>query len=323
MRARRDASTFPFRYLRLSLLVVIASLTLRLEGAPAVQSQDVISGIDGSQAYREQKLDGYTAVEHYAVHNSHFRETAELMADVRYQRESGKQYRVLWRKGPGFLQRRVIDRILKEDAALSRPAERPHTLLTSANYVMKVQGTQFLHGKLCYVVKLHPRAPRFSLIEGTAWVEVKDYSLLRIEGRPAASPSFWIGRPWIEREYTSLDGLSFPQHSRATFDGLFPGKSKLDVDYSQYALSEHLGAKADALSRSDSDLTSSLTDARHSLGLQGPRKTYSLPPPRIGQIIVRWGHRFDNSLEVTEALTGGRSGGRFCSYSCRTELPRR
>ncbi len=226
--------------LRLGLVSLITmNVSLRLEEATTLQSQKVIAGINHAQEYREQNLARYAAMEHYTVRNSHFEEPAELMATVRYQKGIGKKYQVLWRRGPGLLQHRVIDRILTEDATLSRPSERPHTLLNSTNYSMKVQGTQILHGKLCYIVNIHPRVHHFSLIEGTAWVEVEGFLLLRIEGRPAASPSFWTGRPFIEREYTILDGFSFPQHSRATSRGFFAGKSELDIEYSQYISSKH------------------------------------------------------------------------------------
>jgi hypothetical protein len=173
-------------------------------------------------------------MEHYAVHNSHFANAAELTATVHYQKEIGKTYHVLSRKGPHFLEERVLYRILKEDAQLSRTLERSRTLLTSNNYSMDIQGTYLLRNKLCYVIGIHPRMHKFSLIEGTAWVDVQDFSLLRIEGRPAASPSFWTGRPLIEREYIVIDGLSFPHHSRATSKGFFAGKSQLDIDNSQY-----------------------------------------------------------------------------------------
>lgn len=225
-----------FRHRRLGLFsfVIMITLTLRLEGATVLNPEEVISGIDKSQQVREKKLAGYTAIEHYAVHNSHFAETAELTARVRYQKGIGKTYQVLSRKGPRFLEERVLHRILREDAQLSRNSERPHTLLTSRNYSMNVQGTQVLHGKLCYIISIHPRMHEFSVIEGTAWIDVEDFSLLRIEGKPAASPSFWTGRPFIEREYTLVDGLSFPHHSRATSKGFFAGKSQLDITYSQY-----------------------------------------------------------------------------------------
>jgi hypothetical protein len=226
------------RYVRRTIFAVsILSLMLRLDGATPLQTQDVISGIDKAQKSREQRLAGYTGMEHYTVHNSHFEESAELAAKVVYQQGLGKKYEVLWRKGPGFLQERVINRILREDVILSRSPERSHTLLTSANYSMKVQGIESLEGKQCYVVQIHPRAHKFSLIEGRAWVDAEHFSLLRIEGRPAASPSFWTGRPLIEREYTVLDGLSFPKHSRAISKGFFAGKSELDIDYSQYVIS--------------------------------------------------------------------------------------
>jgi hypothetical protein len=218
------------------VFLTMPSLTLQAEGASTLRPQDIISGIDSVQEDREQKLAGYAATEHYMVRNSHFDQRAELAVTVVYRSGQGKSYTILWRSGPRVLQERVINRILTEDAALSLPNERPHSLLTSANYAMQVQGTQSLHGSQCYVVKIHPRVHHFSLIEGTAWVDVNDFSLRRIEGEPAASPSFWTGRPIIEREYTVLDGFSFPQHSRATSKRFFAGKSELDIDYSQYVL---------------------------------------------------------------------------------------
>jgi hypothetical protein len=165
------------------------SLMVRRGAPTTLQSQDVISRIDNAQKSREQKLAGYTAIEHYTVRNSHFDQIAELTAFVRYEKELGKRYQILSRRGPQFLQQRVINRILKEDATLSRSSERPHTSLTSANYSMQVQETQLLHGKLCYIVRIRPHAHNFSLVDGKAWISVEGFSLLRIEGRPAASPS--------------------------------------------------------------------------------------------------------------------------------------
>jgi len=235
--AAHRTSVFSYRYARHALLSLsFLSLTLRAEAPITLRSEDVIAGIDNAQGTREQKLTAYSVSEHYTVRNSHFAQSAELTAAVVYQKGQGKTYKILSHKGPGFLQERVINRILNEDALLSRPAERPHTFLTSANYSMHVQGTQLLQGTLCYIVAIHPRMHHFSLIEGTAWVDVKDFWPLRIEGTPAASPSFWTGRPRIKREYTVVDGFSFPQHSRATSKAFFGGKSELDIEYSQYAV---------------------------------------------------------------------------------------
>ena len=250
----------PWRGIRLVLFSLhLLSLTLRAAAAITLRSQDIMAGLDHAQKEREQKLAGYAAREYYTVRNSHFKQSAELTATVVYRKGQGKTYRILSRSGPGLLQERVINRILKEDAALSRSAERPHHLLTSANYSMQVQGTQALQGTLCYLVAIHPRVPDIFLIEGTAWIDVKTFSLLRIEGKPAASPSFWTGRPMIEREYTVVEGFSFPQHSRATSKGFFTGNSELDVDYSQYVIFRQQTQKQDANKR---DVKAALAGAR-------------------------------------------------------------
>src|SRR4051794_22722300 len=128
--ARLQACALPFRYFRLGLFSFIMLSLMVRRGAPTtLQSQDVISRIDNAQKSREQKLAGYTAIEHYTVRNSHFDQIAELTAFVRYEKELGKRYQILSRRGPQFLQQRVINRILKEDATLSRSSERPHTSL--------------------------------------------------------------------------------------------------------------------------------------------------------------------------------------------------
>jgi hypothetical protein len=236
-RSHRETVALRFRSVWLVLFFLVSEILKgRAQEVIIARSQNVISGINKAQEDREQKLSGYAAIEHYTVRNSHFSQSAELTAKVIYQRGEGKTYQILSRRGPVFLQKRVINRILDEDTRLSRSAERPHNLLTSANYLMQVQGTQVLHGTLCYLVSIQPRVHHFSLIEGTAWIDVKRFTLLRIEGKPAASPSLWTGRPLIEREYNVLDGFSFPQHSRATSQGLFSGKSELDIDYSQYVI---------------------------------------------------------------------------------------
>jgi hypothetical protein len=221
--------------------VVLLTLALiffgpRIEGDTTALSQQVIAGIDNAQMCREQRLKAYTASEKYIVRNSHFEEPAELTAIVTYQRGTGKTYRIVSRTGNAFLQKRVLDRVLKEDAELSRDSERAHSLLTSANYAMNVEGTEVFHGEPCYIIGIHPRVHSLSGIEGKAWIDKQDFSLLRIQGRPTASPSFWTGRPLIEREYAVINGLSFAQHSRATSKGFFAGKSELDIEYSDYAL---------------------------------------------------------------------------------------
>ena len=82
--------------------------------------------------------------------------------------------------------------------------------------------------------ELTPLAKSTHLLKGRIWVDAKDHSLVRIEGKPGASPSFFTGRPMIVREYAKTDGFSLARQSRASTDGFLLGKTDLTIDYSDY-----------------------------------------------------------------------------------------
>ena len=49
------------------------------------------------------------------------------------------------------------------------------------------------------------------LFEGKLWIDVKDYSVVRIEGHPAKKLSFWIQCADFVRQYQNIDGFWLPQ----------------------------------------------------------------------------------------------------------------
>ena len=213
------------------------SVTFSLNAELVLEQQKLLCQMDQKQEYRAQAVAGYTDVEHFTVRNSHFDEPAELTVRARYRKETGKTYETVSRKGPSFLQNHVLDRILLEEASLSRGAEQQEAMLTTKNYRMQLLGMESLKGKKCYVIALDPKRHSTHLIKGKVWVSVGDLATVRVQGKPAANPSFWTGHPMIEREYTTIHGFSFPQHSHATSRGFFSGKSELDIEYGQYSVS--------------------------------------------------------------------------------------
>ena len=51
---------------------------------------------------------------------------------------------------------------------------------------------------------LLPRQRVLHLLKGRAWVDAKTFSLVKLEGKQSASPSFWTGRPLIVRDYVPV-----------------------------------------------------------------------------------------------------------------------
>jgi hypothetical protein len=74
------------------------------------------------------------------------------------------------------------------------------------------------------------------LLKGRSWVDTESHGLVRIEGKPAASPAFMAGRPEIVRDYAQIEGFSLATKSRAVSDSFLLGKTELTIEYSDYRI---------------------------------------------------------------------------------------
>lgn len=214
-------------------------LALLLAGranAATVPSTDahLIEGVERAQLAREDGILSYSVKEHYTLTNSRFNESAEMTVAVTYAKGAGKTYRVVSRTGPSMLQNSVFDRVLKEEGEMSRGSVRLAALVTPANYRMKMLGEQTLGGRRCEIVELEPLRKSPHLLRGKAWVDEKSHNLIRIEGKPTASLSFWAGNPYVIRDYIEVGDYSFALRSHATSHSFLLGQSELIVDYSDY-----------------------------------------------------------------------------------------
>ena len=202
----------------------------------ANREADVIRGIEHAQLAREERMTGYSVTEKYVVKNSRFGEAAEMTVEVTYAKGAGKVYRVISRRGPSFLQTRLLDRVLKEETELSRGDTRKAALVTGDNYRMKWVGEELLGGRNCEVVLLEPRKKSPHLLRGKAWVDAVTRNMVRIEGRPAASLSFWANSPLVTRDYFDIGDFSFARKSLAVSQSFLLGRTELTVEYTDYQI---------------------------------------------------------------------------------------
>jgi hypothetical protein len=214
-------------------LVFFASLCAT---AQSLADQTLIAQVDRTDNHREISLAGYTVEERYTITNSHFSSPAVVLVKVTYTRDAGKHYEVISRTGPSLLASKLLNSMIAEEQKLSQNPSRSLAQITSANYSMTHTGSEPLHSQPCEVLTVEPLRRSAYVLNGRLWVDARSKQIVRIDGVPPVSPSFFASKPRIVRDYEDVGGFPLATHSHATSSGFFAGSTVVDIDYTNYQI---------------------------------------------------------------------------------------
>jgi hypothetical protein len=222
-------------------IITLVSLLLCLAGAATSANttpsgNDILKRVAAMFNERRAAMPEYTGVRHYTLRNLRFGLQATTTVRMTYTTTAGKRFTVLARSGSDRLNA-IIDRLLESESRASRPEEDARHAITPANYAAGTVGLDTLGGRRCYVLELKPRAKNKFLIKGRAWVDAATYGVVRLEGRPAAGLSWWVGEPRISEDFAEVGGFWFPAHMRSECSSLMLGTSHLEIAYTEYQVS--------------------------------------------------------------------------------------
>jgi hypothetical protein len=131
----------------------------------------------------------------------------------------------------------VVDKVLGNEKEMAKAANRESVALTSANYEMHPEpGVVQFNGKPCILVHLKARRKISYLFNGKGWFDANDFTLVHIEGNPAASPSFFAGQTGGIRDYAKVEGFSMAQHAEMHSHSFLFGDTLLKIDYTDYQI---------------------------------------------------------------------------------------
>jgi hypothetical protein len=200
----------------------------------------VIRGIDASVQARYEHVLSFTDTEHYAVYRGGdlTHPVAEMTVKDTYRKGVGKTYSILSQSGSGTVIRFGLNPLLDNERNVNQPDNLPKSWFTSANYEMKpkLKQAERVDGRDCLVLDIQAKRKATNALNGSIWVDAKDYSLVRIDGIATKSPSMFAGAAHMMREYTQVDGFSMAAHARAESDGVLFGHNVITIDYSDYHL---------------------------------------------------------------------------------------
>jgi len=209
---------------------------------------DVIAQMLQRNLLRNQQLQQYSAVRTYEIRNIEGKVAAQAVVRVEYRAPDKKTFSKTSEKGSSIVRHLVFDRLIESERETSSGQEHHNSAITTMNYTFTLAGEEEVGPYHCFVLEAVPKRKDKYLFEGKIWIDAEDFAVVKIAGRPAKKPSFWINRVDFVRRYQRIDVFWFPLRDETFVDVKMYGRRVFTIDHQQYVIdpANHLQAeKAD------------------------------------------------------------------------------
>ena len=207
------------RLVAILLAVVFAGSARATVPDAAVQSMERFLAQDGPQP-------AYRATRHLEAENGSRKGWLEAITE--YSPETGFRYEVTSEGGSGYIRSKVLKALLDGELAVIAQGEAARSSLDSSNYKFQPNGID--RDGLANVL-LSPRRKERVLVSGMMALDTTDGALVRLQGRLAKSPSFWVKNVDIVRTYQRIGGTVLPVALESKAQVRFAGDATLRMTY--------------------------------------------------------------------------------------------
>lgn len=187
---------------------------------------------------RAATLQDYSSLRRYALHNKRFHTTAEMTVRMTWRHPGDKFFEVLSEQGSSTVRKRVLRKILDAELEAAAREARSDTRITPVNYTFTLAGSAVEQGRSCYLLDIAPKTPNRFLIRGRIWVDAEEFAIVRIEGSPAQSPSFWVRSTTFVHRYERLGDHWLPVSNHSATEARVFGHTEVTIEYSGYRINE-------------------------------------------------------------------------------------
>jgi hypothetical protein len=218
--------------------LAIAALT----GAPASaqtagrlpSTDDVVAKMMEADAARQSQMTGYIVLRRYVAMNKN--RHAEMLVRVECDGNGAEHFSIVSEEGSSAIRNHVFRKLLKEEEEASRHGTRKSTRLTPENYNFAIIAKETVETGPAYVLAVSPKSVDKYSIAGNIWVDANDYSIVRIEGQPARSPSFWVHSVHFVHTYEKVGPFWLASSTRTRSEIRIFGDAELTIENTDYTL---------------------------------------------------------------------------------------
>jgi Outer membrane lipoprotein-sorting protein len=185
---------------------------------------------------RDMRLQQYSAVRTYEVANDKGKIYAKEVVRMDYHAPDQKSFVAESEKGSKLVRDLVLKPLIESESETSSGRAHRDSSIKPENYTLNLLGEEDLASYHCLVVEALPKRKDKYLFEGKVWIDTEDYAIVRIEGRPAKSPSFWITRADFVRQYQKIGEFWLPAKDETVVHVRLNGNKVLTIDHRDYSI---------------------------------------------------------------------------------------
>src|SRR5690348_4060441 len=226
----------PSKYVSISAALVVAFVWAQVGAAQQSPDQPpdlatLVRRISAAQAQNHSRTLPYSVTRDYKVFGTNAeRARTEVVAKINFLPPNMKTYDI--DQSTGGMGEKVIRRILDHEVDAARdPREM---MVNEQNYRFDYDGEESLDNLPCYRLTIAPKHDRKDLLNATIWVDRNSYRIVRMEGEPAKSPSFWVKDVHLILDFGEVAGMWMQTEVHALAHLRFGGEYKIgsqDLDY--------------------------------------------------------------------------------------------
>ena len=206
--------------------MVVVLLTLASAASAAATAPDAADQCIKQFLAQDDTLRPYKALRRLEA--KHGDRAGWLEATTEYSPATGFRYQVSAEGGSSYMRSNVLKAVLDAERDLIARGEAARSALTPTNYEFQPNG---IDGDGLANVLLSPRRKERVLVAGMMALNATDGALLRLQGRLAKSPSFWVKNVDIVRTYKRIAGIVVPVALDSTAQVRFAGDATLRMTY--------------------------------------------------------------------------------------------
>lgn len=223
------------------MLQTLFALLLIAQDAPqpALPSADeVVARMVQRDDERRSAFQGYTSVRQYVLENTKYHKEAYMIVRVTQCKDGSKEFKMLTSSGWSGARKHVFPKLLEAETEASQPGSPEDSRVTPQNYSFSMLRADEVDGRKAYVLDVVPKKQKKYLMRGTIWVDAEDFAIVRMEGEPAKSPSFWIKKVQFAHKYEKRGSFWLAASDSSVSDARIFGPTELRIDYFDYVFNE-------------------------------------------------------------------------------------